>query len=745
MRLNRADPAINDAIEALDQRLLDAKRRIPKAGIEEQKALAWAIMSPAETSFIFEETAHCIDSRTYYLQNYHVIQTDRGELKCMNPLFDLQLMVEEAIRVSIAETGQSYLVILKPRQSGITEYSNGVMCWRTFFLPNAFTLTVAQDPPTASWVQRKVNIAYDHLPYWLQVERQYFTKGEHMEFGRKDQLSRSSNPGLGTILVTTHALRDTGVAIGKSIRSLHLTEVSRWPSSDLYVSDIKPTMNAPDTIAIAESTAWGSNGFFYNLWQGANDPEDDDGDWKPLFLPGYRDRKNRRLIRPKQQPFVVTDAEKKVTTRVKIEEGFDIPDEFWNFRRRGMKDSIKESGFAYGHLECFPITTREAFQSSGLGAFARHKLDEQEANILKPLWVGEIIFQGRGVVPKVLLESMIAKDGSYRDINLPPRESVGGRLYLWEQPDPSQIYYISGDAGEGIGQDPSVVEILRAGFLNEPDVQVGEWVGYEPPEAFGRIVYAIGYFFNRAEVAIEYNGPGTATADYLMNQLEYPNLYIPRNTDRVRNPFKPFMHWQTTSKTKPLLRAKMNETLLESGIIIHSEYTLAELRACEVEGESFAALEGHDDAAISICIGLYCLRQTMIELRRPVTDGSNLSSAPAARHLHPPVGAVIYGVYDQVFRLRAQKRTLQEAQDIVDKNPGFQIKQISVSKANTAFSVIHHGSGIENELYQGGMIDRDITPQLVTQYGLATGRVYGAASPGADESLWDSSLGDFGE
>ena len=663
----------------------------------------------------------------------------------MNPLFDLQLMVEDAISTSVAENGRSFLVILKPRQSGITEYSNGVMCWRTFFLPNAFTLTVAQDPPTAAWVQRKVNVAYDRLPWWMRPERMYHNRGEYLEFGRKDETMRSSDPGLGTILVTTHAMRDTGVAIGKSIRSLHLTEVSRWPSSDLYVSDIKPTMNAPDTIAIAESTAWGSNGFFYNLWQGANDPEDDDGDWKPLFLPGYRDGKNRRIIRPKQQPFILTDAEKKVTTRVKMEEGFDIPNEFWNFRRRGMKDSIKESGFAYGHLECFPISPREAFQSSGMGAFARHKLDEQEANVRKPNWVGEIIFQGRGVVPKVLLEYMIAKDGSYRDVNLPPRESVGGRLYLWEQPDPGKIYYISGDAGEGIGQDPSVVEIIRAGFLNEPDVQVGEWVGYEPPEAFGRIVYAIGHYFNRAEVAIEYNGPGTATADYLMNQLEYPNLYTPRNTDRVKNPFKPFLHWQTTSKTKPLLRAKMNETLLENGIIIQSEYTLAELRACEVEGESFAALEGHDDAAISICIGLYCLRQTMLELRRPATDGDKTAGSPAVRHLHPPVGAVIYGVYDQLFRLRAQKRTLREAEEIVEKNPGFQIKPIMVSKANTAFSVIHHGQGIERELYQAGMVDRDITPELVSQYGIATGRNYGAASPGADESLWDSSLGDLGD
>jgi hypothetical protein len=88
---------------------------------------------------------------------------------------------------------------------------------------------------------------------------------------------------------------------------------------------------------------------------------------------------------------------------------------------------------------------------------------------------------------------------------------------------------------------------------------------------------------------------------------------------------------------------------------------------------------------------------------------------------------------------------LREAEEIIANNPGFQIKPIMVSKANTAFSVIHHGSGIERELHQAGIADRDITPQLVTQYGMATGRVYGAASPGAEESMWDSTLGDLGE
>lgn len=755
MRLPRADPLINDAIEALDQRLAQAKRSLPKASDDERKAYAWSLLSTVEMDFVRGEIFRCSTNRIYYLNNYHVIQPEGGVLTCMTSLFDHQWMIEELLVKLIRERGHAYMVILKSRQTGGTEYCNGVMCKRTFFLPNSFTLTIAQNPRTVGWVQRKVNVAYDNLPWWMRPEKQYHTKGEYLEFNRKDESQRSTDPGLGTVLVTTHEGETGGIAIGKTIRSLHMTECGKWPASDIFTSDIKPSLkNSPDPIVFAESTAFGTNSFLHDIWEAAMDDTDDDCDWVPLFLPAYRDPRNRRVISLRQQPFTLTDDEKKIQTRVQVEENFTIPAEFWNFRRRGIKDSIAESGYPYGHLEAYPITAREAFQSSGYSAFARHKLDQQESNIRRPLWIGEITFQGRGAIPKLHLEYMLDQAGRYRNITLPHRGTIGGRLYLWEQPATNAIYYIGGDAGEGIGQDYSVGEILKAGFLNEPDVQVGEWVGNdEPPEAFGRILYALGYYFNRCEIAVEYNGPGRSTADYLLNQLEYPAIYIPRRTDHFKGQIATFAHWQTTSKTKPLLKNKMNETLLEDGILIQSEYLLDQLRACEAEGESFSALEGNDDAALAMVICLYCLRQTAPDLRRPASSAGQANTSSAMqRALHPPVGAVIYGIYDQLYRMRHQKRSLQEAEDLVKANPGWTIKPIMVSKANTAWSPIHHQRGLENELYQSGMADRDITPGIVTQFAAATGRLegmfnsssFGAASPGADAAQWDSTLGDLG-
>src|SRR5665213_2619613 len=428
MRLHRQDPLLNDAIIALDQRLVEAKKRIPKSIIEEQIGLAWTLLSPIELDFIKEELGKCIDDRRYYLGNFHVIQPEQGILTCLHPLYDHQNIVDEVLQKNLDLDGQSRIIVLKPRQSGLTEYCNGCMCWRTFFVPYAYTISVAQAPDVAAHIQRKINIAYDHLPWWMRPERQYHTRGEFMEYNRKDLAGRSTDPGLGAVFVTTHAQRETGVAIGRTVRSLHASEVSRWPSGEVYTGDIEPSMNAADAIGFMESTAFGNEGFYYNMWEEAMEG---DSDWTPVFLPAYKAKKYSLPLKKSQLPFELTPIEQAFTDKVKREDKFQISDEFWNWRRRRIKSSIARTGFSYAHMESYPITAQEAFQSSGQGAFPRHKLDEQQqANICKPLWVGEIAYQGMNAAPKLFLNEMVDADGNYKDISLEKRETTN-RLYLW--------------------------------------------------------------------------------------------------------------------------------------------------------------------------------------------------------------------------------------------------------------------------------------------------------------------------
>jgi hypothetical protein len=739
-RLNRANLLLNDALEVIDQRFHEAKRLQPKGSLEEHTALAWTLLSQVELDFIQEETALCITDRVYYLTNYHVIANEQGQIMCMNPLFDLQWLVENAIQKERAKTGQSKVVVLKPRQAGVTEYATGVMDHCTFFTPNSYTMSVAQDPDVAAHVQRKVSITYNALPWWMRPEIQYRAKGEYLEFNRKNFSDRTTDPGLGSVFVTTHAQRNTGAAIGRTIRNLHMTEVSRWPSGEVYTADIEPSMNASDTMAIAESTALGADGFFYNLWTEAMEG---DSDWVPVFLPVYKARKFSLPLKPNQLPFKLTEIEQATRERVQEEENFLISDEYFNWRRRRIKSAIKRTGYPYAHLESYPLTASEAFQSSGICAFPRHKLDEQsQANLRRPRWVGEIGFRGLNAAPKLLMNEVRPEHA------LEKRETTN-RLYIWEKPEPRSLYYLASDTAAGVqGGDYSTAQIIRAGAGRSPDVQVAEWVGYESPIMFAKILYALGYYYNRCEIAVEYAKEGMLTANYLMNDLEYPNLYRPRSRDRIGKQMASFLHWQTTSRTKPLLVAQMCEGLLEDTVVIRSRYLLDEMMKYSKLGSGYGALGGHDDACVAYCIALFCLRETLPELRVQPSfgDGGNTTPTVSAR---ASGGAVIYGVYDGFMRLRTQTPNIDRAEEIVAEarklasksgptsaaarawGSGWGIKPIIVSKANTAYSIIHHGTGLESELFREyGLDSWDVLPGVVSRYRDQTGRQEGMWEPG---------------
>src|SRR5271168_855091 len=133
MRLRRKLKGLNDAIAALDETLRKSKG---------DRMLAFSRLTPTELSFIREEISSCVTSRVYYLENYHSIVTETGEISGFYPLWQLQWLIEEAIQKERDLTGQCRVIVLKPRQSGGTEYATGVMCWCTFFTPQAYTLCV---------------------------------------------------------------------------------------------------------------------------------------------------------------------------------------------------------------------------------------------------------------------------------------------------------------------------------------------------------------------------------------------------------------------------------------------------------------------------------------------------------------------------------------------------------------------------------------------------------------------------
>jgi hypothetical protein len=704
-RVLRKDGTLNDAIEYLDQAYV-------RAGNDVYAALG--LLSADENAFIETETEKCLNLR-YYLENYHCISDENGNFRALYPWWEHQEIVYEATQEEWAENGCCKIIILKPRQAGITVWIAASMFHGTIFTPHCFTMLVAQNPVVSTAMQKMCLNAYHALPWWLRPEYMYKTKGDAIDFQRKDEKQRLVNPGLGSVIQVTHAAKASGVAIGRTLRNLHASEVSRWPSGEVFHSDIKPSMNARDTYAVMESTGLGRNGLFYEWWQGSMDG---DTGWRPLFIPVYKVKKYYLPIRLKGGvKFELTTEETAFSQRTAKEEKFAIPPEFWNFRRQGIRAAKRGDGKA-GFLESYPITPAEAFQGSGICAFDAESLEEQQMNyICKPLWAGEI-FLAPGATTANLDglravgdQEVLAKRKGSRPTD---------RLHVWAWPSPGETYYVAADVALGVQEgDYSVAQVFLAGVGNNPDEQVAEWWGHIPPEQFAQVLAALGYWYHGAEIACEYEKDGITTGNKLV-EMDYPALYRERLKDRPGSPYKVYFHFSTTQKTRSSIIARMNEALLthnqrgEPGVILHSEECLDEMiDFASIYGSKMEGQGNHDDGIMALMIALYCLRETTQHLKA-VPESATLG--------HSSGDLNVYGLFDHLRRQRGQYSSRGEAERLLGGHPGWSVVPILICAANTLASPIDTPGTAEHALrYQHGLSRSGILPDVVSAYRDAVG------------------------
>lgn len=714
MRIPRKNPELNDVVEVLDERLREATRADDKNSIKR----AWDSLQPDELAVVDKEIASCLNNRRYYLENYHCIRTESGIIKTLYPFWDHQELVFDALTREWTAHGTARLIVLKPRQAGLTTWCGGVIFHSTIFVPHTYSLTMAQDEKVSLEIFTRLLDSYNNLPWWLRPEFASKQQGLHVIFQRADEERRMMDPGLGSTLLVSNSQRGSGVVIGRTVRNAHFSETSRWPDAEVFTGDIEPSMNAPDTLAFMESTAYGRVGLFYNMWKGATDGEID---WTPVFIPAYRVRKYVLPLKPEEaKSFRLTKDEKEVRAAVKQKENFTIPLAFFNWRRRRIKQTVVKTGREDSHYESYPINPGEAFVNSGFCAFPKYCLNEQEIqNVVNPLFIGEIEYVGPETLPRLHLRA----PSHPRDLKKPRYEN---RLWIWEQPDANDAieYQLGCDVSSGDGADYSDACVWRVGQGNSPDTQVAEWHGLTNPAHFAKILAALGIYYHMAEIACEYMGPGITTGNELLHTLDYPNLYRWKHLDKIANSTTSYVHWMTTSKTRPALFDRMNEALLDKTVVIRSHHLLEEMRDCgrEDEDSRVEGLNNNDDMVMASQIGLYTLR----ERRRLEFGGSaSASSSSAAARLISTLPQV-FGLYDEFSRQIGQFEGRKKAEDFLARMEekyrvqkgglGLKIIPIQVMKANTPYSPIYDGQGAEAELYRQGMKDRAILPDIVQLY-----------------------------
>lgn len=590
MRLKRKDPYLDEAIEVLDT-------YYERAGYDLRKA--YSLLTSFEQSFINSEIERAMRSFRYYAENYHVIPTE-GEGLAVIQFWDSQEIIDKTIEDEIIKTGKAKVIILKARQLGLSTYSEARLFHKTIFTEACNSLVVAQDPDQVDYLFNMSRTAYECLPWWMRPEARYEAKGAYLMFDRKREGDRLTNPGLRSQILCQASNKATGVGVGKTLRCVHLSEISLWDDPDVLTKHIFPTMNAPDVLGIMESTARGRNNAWHHLWIGAMEGH---VDWRPLFIESYRVKKYFVPI-PAGEKFELTAQEKGIHDRILREKEVDIPDGHFLWRRKKIQESIAVNHNPWAFFQEYPsVDWMEAFQGSGITAFNKERLYEiLQGQCCDPIWFGEINLTSSGL-PNIRLQ--LTKDADF----LPAAEGPGARLLVWEQPQDGEKYFGGVDVALGAeGGDFSSIYILKIGKGVEPDEFVAEWHGWINPTPLGDVAVALAKWYNGCQIAVECNGPGLTTNSHIFREIGYYNLFRWKHYDKIKNFMTDLLGWWTNVKTRDTLITKFSEALDDKTIIIRSKWLVDEcLDFSASEGSSkFEGQGNHDDRIFSAMIALFC-------------------------------------------------------------------------------------------------------------------------------------------
>jgi len=203
------------------------------------------------------------------------------------------------------------------------------------------------------------------------------------------------------------------------------------------------------------------------------------------------------------------------------------------------------------------------------------------------------------------------------------KRGVDGNLWIWEGVDYAKSYIVVADVSRGDSADYSAFHI----FDIEACRQVGEYKGKLSPKEFGNVLVGIASEYNDALLVVENANIGWSTIEQILER-EYKNLYYsPRNQmDTVESYMTKYERDQLvpgftmSTRTRPLVIAKMMEYVRDRGVTVQSKRTLGEMRVFVWKnGKPQAQIGYNDDLVMSLATALY-VRDTALRLRQQGLD-----------------------------------------------------------------------------------------------------------------------------
>lgn len=226
-----------------------------------------------------QEYMKCARDPVYFIETYiKIVNVDQGLIN-----FDLYPYQKDIVELSVDER---FVICKMPRQCGKTTTLVGIMLWYILFHDRYNVAILAHKMQQAREILSRIQLAYEHLPKWIQQGIVEWNKGNiELENGSKILASATSSS----------AIR------GGSFNLVYLDEfafVENNMQEDFFAS-VYPTISSGKTTKVLITSTPNGLNMFYKIWtdseEGKNDYKRIDVHWSQV--PGRDEKWKAETIR----------------------------------------------------------------------------------------------------------------------------------------------------------------------------------------------------------------------------------------------------------------------------------------------------------------------------------------------------------------------------------------------------------------------------------------------------------------
>ena len=192
------------------------------------------------------EYVKCAEDQVYFVKTYiKIVNIDKGLVP-----FGIWPLKEEMITTAV---NNRFVICKMPRQVGKTTTIAALLLWYVLFTDNYKIAILANKEKQSREILSRIQLAFEHLPRWLQQGVVQWNKGNiELENGSKILASSTSST----------AIR------GDSFNLIYLDEFAFVPNNiqEEFFASVYPTISSGTTSKVLITSTPNGMNMFYKLW-----------------------------------------------------------------------------------------------------------------------------------------------------------------------------------------------------------------------------------------------------------------------------------------------------------------------------------------------------------------------------------------------------------------------------------------------------------------------------------------------